>query len=300
MEEDVTIIIDPEETELGGDPQGYDVRPRGDESQVTDSMSDSGEFVVLLPEDDNVGATQAIGALGITDSGDEWGTAETMRLDGGSTGQFGSVTEFLDSDDPYVAGATETYEQHDLSGPMSGSGGATEEVRLLLSNPGFGDPEATMAMDGQPAFDTDEEITGLPDLENVEDITALLDDVRTTELSAPDGGFDSEMHMHGAPSFSSGRRGLPIAKLGMAAAVLVLAALGYSYGPALYKKYKPEPAVAKTPDTPVAKDPEVPGKVPVGDTDLDPVATIIPQSEVQYRSWLVKSLVHNLNVSEPK
>ncbi|MEM7263851.1 MAG: hypothetical protein AAF488_17825, partial [Planctomycetota bacterium] len=151
------------------------------------------------------------------------------------------------------------------------------EIDLLAHHP---DAEVTESLDGSyPADATPEvEVEALPDLEHVEDITALLQD-EAVELEAP--SYTSSVR------YDEGGGGRRLPWLSLAAAAC-FAAVGVLYGPKIWDQ------VASSNERPVAQAQPV-DPTPV--TDPDPTSASDPTADREaMREWFAGALAHNLGV----
>ena len=115
--------------------------------------------------------------------------------------------------------------------PSSESPTGIEEVGLLSQDPSHG----VLPVDGY--LDVEDVTGGLPDIEDVEDITSLVEDAVSYEMPPPQNDFEDEFL-----AAEEGAVGVPGSGGGFAvfmklAAALAIVAGGVLYGPGLYEQY---------------------------------------------------------------
>ena len=322
----------------------------------TSELDELDDVLVLLPEEDEPVSQDSVALFATESLGDSMGFDDTSPLGSPDVGSPGMGSPGMDS-----AAPTDAFG----SGPAPAAGpfGADElgSDPQTDAYPGFNDPlpppsidpSGTAAVPGTEAptgvedvgllsqhpshgelpvaeFDSDSSALGLPDIEDVEDITSLVEEAVAYDMPPPQNDFEDEAATGEAPTFEvvegSGSSGFGIfLKLVAAAAIIVL---GVEFGPGLYDKYleqtsggsgavadrgetSPEPAV-NTPSEP-SKEPvtdrtsggEIAGTTPSETNPSNPTETTSVETvsaagnaaRVELGNWLTEVVASNFGVS---
>jgi len=176
--------------------------------------------------------------------------------------------------------------------PGSESPTGAEDVRLLVQHPDHG----VLPVEDYQAMQV---VDQLPDIEDVEDITSLVEEAVSTDMAAPRADFEDEYVV--APHIARRRGGFSSFVRVAAAASLIVA--GALYGPGLYEQYMADGKTTVagtqgstgTTGTPVATTQGAPG---TGTTPMDPVSSGEPAS-VRFRGWVDGVLAAHFGTTVP-
>ncbi len=178
--------------------------------------------------------------------------------------------------------------------PSSESPTGIEDVQLLSQHPDFGLHPVDTLPDAQV-------LEELPDIEDVEDITSLVEEAVAYDLPPPMADFEDEF---GAMPSRSGRRRSGFGAFLRIAAAAALLVTGVLYGPELYDRYLEQGNTALASGSnggggtstgpPVA----ITDPVTTGPGSGDPGAGVHPV-QVQFRDWVDGVLAANFGTNVP-
>ena len=243
-----------------GEPMGQPEPPPISADLGTSELDELDDVLVLLPEDDEPVSQDSVALFATESLGDSMGFDDTAPLntDPGNGDPMAAAT---DSFSPDPAPAAGPFGADDLgSDPMAPTDSYGGGFNDPLPPPSI-DPSGTAAVPGTEAptgiedvgllaqhpdhgeipvanFDSDSDALGLPDIEDVEDITSLVEEAVSYEMPPPQNDFEDEVAGE-EPSYEviegSGGGGFGVfLKLVAAAAIVVL---GVEFGPGLYEQY---------------------------------------------------------------
>ena len=234
--QDGSVQFDP--TEGFGDTAGFAepfapiVGGEAGESRTQD-LDELDDVLVLLPEEDEPVSQDSVAFFATETMGDSMPFEDDVLPITGEVTDDMPYTEGMSQNNTYgLNPAIPANEPSTMSGetaPLPTGEGPTriEDVGLLAQHPDHG------VVPVDPGY-IEEEVVALPDIEDVEDITSLVEEAVSTEMSAPQNDFDDEFV---AAYDGEGTGGSKVGVfLKLAAAVLVGAA-GVMFGPDLYQQY---------------------------------------------------------------